>query len=413
MAAGRKALAPGEWTAPNAKKDEKAGNWRGWCRFGNFDGRTSVIDKRGRTKAIALKAVQDAVAKKLEEGRFLSSDARVRDVAELWLESVEPPEIVIDARGAQVAPKIRTRLTRQTWDSYHQIYYRDIDGALGQAKVTMLGTAQCERFLHGIYTGDVGLSTARLAKVVLSHILTYAARQDIIKYNPVNNVAPIPKKNSIPTALSDTTVADVQNAVRAWRAEPGLYGPANAGTLADIVDLLLATGCRIGEILALRWSDVDLTGDVGKIHITGTLIEPRTGPKYRQAHPKTSAGFRTIPIPRFAVDIFLRRSVASPEKNTVDAVFWSNQGTFLQASSVRRSLNDALATAGIKIDVNITPHSFRRTVATMLAREISDGAAASLLGHTSVQITHRHYIERLSMVEDYRTVLQRLAPSTA
>lgn len=58
----------------------------------------------------------------------------------------------------------------------------------------------------------------------------------------------------------------------------------------------------------------------------------------------------------------------------------------MQASSVRRSLNDALASAGIKIDVDLTPHSFRRTVATMLAREISDGAAASRLGHTALHL---------------------------
>ncbi|MFD1212585.1 tyrosine-type recombinase/integrase [Arthrobacter sp. GCM10027362] len=89
-----------------------------------------------------------------------------------------------------------------------------------------------------------------------------------------------------------------------------------------------------------------------------------------------------------------------------EAVLWSPTGGYLQASSIRRSLRSALTAAGV--EVQITPHAFRRTAAAMLARELSDGAAAALLGHTSVAVTHRSYIERLTEVDDYRELLQQL-----
>ncbi len=46
--------------------------------------------------------------------------------------------------------------------------------------------------------------------------------------------------------------------------------------MADIIDLMLVTGCRIGEILALRWSDLDLDGDLPILTVSGT-IETETG----------------------------------------------------------------------------------------------------------------------------------------
>ncbi len=62
--------------------------------------------------------------------------------------------------------------------------------------------------------------------------------------------------------------------------------------------------------------------------------------------------------------------------------------------------------------VVITPHAFRRTVASLLARELTDGAAAAMLGHADVSMTPAANIERLRDVADFTTVLNRLAPKT-
>ncbi|NOJ61007.1 site-specific integrase [Arthrobacter sp. 260] len=229
---------------------------------------------------------------------------------------------------------------------------------------------------------------------------------EVLSYNPVRNIKPLPKRKVKPKALNEPSLGEVRSAVRSWRNQPGTFVPPNDGTLADIVDVMLATGTRIGEVLALRWNDVDLVSSVPTVSITGTLIEPRHGPKYRQPVPKSEGSIRKIPLPQFAVSVLLRRRACSPPKNTVDAVFWSQNGTFMQPSSVRRSLRSALNAAGVEFDFKVTPHTFRKTVATLLAREAGKGAARSVIGHSKEETTDQYYIEPVTQVEDHRELIE-------
>jgi integrase len=76
--------------------------------------------------------------------------------------------------------------------------------------------------------------------------------------------------------------------------------------------------------------------------------------------------------------------------------------------NVRRRLRTILAEAGI---TDVTPHSFRRTVATVLDRVNGPDLAAELLGHTSSRITKQHYIEPDETVNPVTAnILESLAP---
>lgn len=86
-------------------------------------------------------------------------------------------------------------------------------------------------------------------------------------------------------------------------------GPKRAPDLLDIVHLLLATGCRVGELCALRWSDVDLSASPATVTISGTVVRIAGQVLVRQPTPKTGAGHRTVTLPRFAADTLLRRQV--------------------------------------------------------------------------------------------------------
>ena len=90
--------------------------------------------------------------------------------------------------------------------------------------------------------------------------------------------------------------------------------------MADIVDLMLATGCRIGEVLALRWSDLDLDGDLPILTVSGTIKTETGKGTYRKATPKSDASRRTVVLPRFAAELLrVRRECAT--HNEIDAVF--------------------------------------------------------------------------------------------
>ena len=105
--------------------------------------------------------------------------------------------------------------------------------------------------------------------------------------------------------------------------------------MADIIDLMLATGCRVGEILALRWSDLDLDGDPPILTVSGTLKTETGKGTHRKPTPKSDASRRTVVLPRFAADLLrVRREFATPNEN--DAVFATRNGTWHQVVNIER-----------------------------------------------------------------------------
>jgi integrase len=84
--------------------------------------------------------------------------------------------------------------------------------------------------------------------------------------------------------------------------------------MADIIDLMLATGARIGEILAVRWTDVDLDAARPSLTINETIkTEPGKG-TYRKPTPKSDSSVRTVVLPDSAVAVLRRRHEAAKEK---------------------------------------------------------------------------------------------------
>jgi len=82
--------------------------------------------------------------------------------------------------------------------------------------------------------------------------------------------------------------------------------------------------------------------------------------------------------------------------HSLDAlVFRSREGTPLTTANVRRHLRKVLGDAGIE---GVSPHMFRRTVATVINEQASLNLASELLGHTDPKVTIEHYIRRNEQV---------------
>lgn len=158
---------------------------------------------------------------------------------------------------------------------------------------------------------------------------------------------------------------------------------------------MLGTSARIGEVIAIRRRDIDVTSPTPSIRITGTIVSHRGEPTARQDHPKTAKSRRTVAIPSFTAEA-VRRRLTRLEDTSLDALlFCSREGTPLTTNNVRRQLRHVLDLAGI---TGVTPHMFRRTVATAINEQGGVELAAELLGHTDPKITIQHYIRRSEMV---------------
>lgn len=209
-------------------------------------------------------------------------------------------------------------------------------------------------------------------------------------------------------ALTLEQVEAIRAAVRSWRRAPGTPGPPPDGQLEQIIEVMLGTSARIGEVLAIRKCDVDVTVTPATVRICGTIVSPSGKPTYRQSHPKTAKSTRVVSVPTFVAEVIRQRLAVVSQEPAEGLLFHTRKGTPLTTNNIRRRLRSVLSDAGIE---GVTPHAFRRTVATVLDRASGPDLAAELLGHTSSKITKAHYIEPDEAVDPVTAeILEALAP---
>jgi integrase len=148
--------------------------------------------------------------------------------------------------------------------------------------------------------------------------------------------------------------------------------------IRTMVLLAVLTGLRVGEILALRWQDVDLVG--GELRVVQAVYRGCLG------SPKTRGSRRTIPLPQ-SVTLALKNLAQRSHGMTPEAlVFPSRKGTVLNDTNL---LLRVLKPAGKLIGAPwISWHTFRRTHATLL--QLAGGSAKDAqaqLGHSQITTT--------------------------
>jgi integrase len=104
----------------------------------------------------------------------------------------------------------------------------------------------------------------------------------------------------------------------------------------------------------------------------------------------------------------LARKLTATE-NPNDAIFASRRGTWM-SPNVRRQWRQARAETELTW---VTPHTSRKTVATLIGKEADTKSAAAQLGHASEEITNRYYIAKPAVAPDVSDILEQLAAHRA
>lgn len=204
-------------------------------------------------------------------------------------------------------------------------------------------------------------------------------------------------------------IALLRKAVREWEDRPALArGRRNVTLLPQIVDTMLGTGLRIGECLALREADVDLDAEVPTLTVTGTVVRAE-GRLVRQPKLKSDSSRRTITLPAFVVTAIREALDLGLDGGPDSMVFPSTRSTPRSPSRVRDQLREAQASIG----TTVTPHDFRRTVATQVANSTTIGNPTALLGHADEGTTVRHYVKRTHGTRDLQVVIDQLVQRAA
>src|SRR5439155_17756786 len=129
-----------------------------------------------------------------------------------------------------------------------------------------------------------------------------------------------------------------------------------------VLETAIFTGVRRGELLGLRWCDVDL--EAGEIHVRNQL-----GRDGKLTEPKTAAAKRTIPLVAGLARRFAQHRQHSPFNQQSDFVFVTGTGKPLEGRNLlKRGLKPALKAAGLVGDgqPSVRLHDLRHTYASMM-----------------------------------------------
>jgi integrase len=279
-----------------------------------------------------------------------------------------------------------TRALRPSTASTYERHIRlHILPTLGNLPLARLRPEQLDRLYAGLLAKGLSRTSVQHIHAILRRSLSQATRRGVIARNPTDLVDPPGRDHPEMQVLSiDQARALVATARTGRHAE-----------LEALYVLALTTGMRRGELLALRWADVDFAKRT--LTVTGTLhrVKGADGTStLERAQPKTKTSMRQIPLTAAAVDALTRRaqrqgqhrSLVGSEWTDSGLVFTNERGGALEPRNVlARSFAPLLAEAGIP---HVRFHDLRHTAATLMAAQgVHTKVVSEMLGHASIGIT--------------------------
>jgi integrase len=270
-----------------------------------------------------------------------------------------------------------------TVNGYAGICRLHLKPALGSKKLNTLGVKDVQNAIDTLRAGGAGDRTLQKVKQTLSSALTHAMREELIFRN-VARLVPMPKYSRKPiTPWSPEQVRRFMEVAQNHRWYIGYL-------------FLFNYGMRRGEVIGLRWSDIDFAGNAFYVRqqilrVQGPLIA---------CDVKTAAGQRKLPLSSFMKDVLLARAREigiDPNEcyrtniafNKENLIMTSKTGNAVEPSNFKRAFYILAQKAGLP---KITVHTVRHTTATLLKNlRVPIRDAHIMLGHANPSTTQQIY----------------------
>jgi integrase len=296
----------------------------------------------------------------------------LKDEAKAGSVTGEPLADYLRRWAVAIAPTVRPSTARE-YARHVEQYWIPTLGTLPVAKLT---PAHVERVMADMLARGLSARTVRYARTSLRRALGDAIRDGLL----VRNVAALARPPRLERReLTPLTVAEVHRLIEATADHR--FGPLYA--------LLVGSGLRIGEALALAWTDIDN----GALTVRRSLHRV-TGNGYDFGEPKTRQSRRTIVLPAIAREALARQRARQDAlrdglkpgewQDTRGLVFTDPVGRPLSPLVVSGDFRDAADRLGLPVRM----HDLRHTFATLaLGAGVPLKTVSSALGHSSIAIT--------------------------
>ena len=355
-------------------RKRKDGRWEGRYVVGRDPDTGKMVTKNvlGKTQA----EVKEKLRKAIDDSRQLDYTKEGKYTVGQWLD---------EWFDAYAKVKVRAS-SHQTYKGYIENHIKPNIGDIPIEKLTSL---RLQKFYRKLLTeGRVpriefenqpkGLSakTVRNIHQVISSAMSMAVKHKLILSNPAEGCE-LPK---VEHREMRTIPAEQLGAFLREAKESGVY---------ELYYLDLATGLRRGELLGLKWDDIDL--DQGVIHVRRQVY--RIDGEIREVPLKTKHSYRNISISKDAVELLREMK----KRKVSEYVFPSPSGGPISPDSVLNMLHRVLKRAGLP---SMRFHDLRHSFATLaLQNGVDIKTVSGMLGHFSAGFTLDTYAHVTTAVQ--------------
>lgn len=305
---------------------------------------------------------------------------------------------------------LKNSLKQSTYNSYVCYIEKHFKPVLGHVLLSDLNQRMLQLFYnHKLEVEGLSRKTVINLNLFLHRVLSFAVGEGYIRTNPAESLN-----------LSRGQKPEIE--VLTWDEQAALIQHSYKHRYGVFVRLALFTGVRLGELLGLKWEDVDLSGKM--IHIRRTLsrlnkMKRPDDPSVNTTEivigtPKSQNSVRSIPvIPGMMQELLGWRAVQERDRELAgDAYMASGMvvtnelGGYIEPRTFRDYYEQILAISGLK---HYTFHALRHTFATRAMEQGMDAKTLSMiLGHYSVSFTmdtythvqDKHKIEAMSLMDE-------------
>lgn len=356
----------------------KDGLWQGRFDAGvKPNGKRDVKYVYAKTEAECKRKLKELI-KQIHSTEYVNVQKQsVKDYMESWLVNVKKNEL---------KPK--------SYDRLEQTLTLDVYPNIGHLQLQSIKADDVQAMVNKLKNDGRALSTIKKAYEAVNACFKHGVIQKTVSANPAIGVT-IPSKKLFPAKkihfyTKEEAKQLIDQAMISWPNGTRRY------PLGAFVPLLINTGMRMGELLALRWdNDVDLENKVLTIHNNLTFVKDRTGEKnyklLEQDSVKTDAGQdRSIPLNDQALEALLDLQKVTGEQTYV---MTTRNGTHVSPRNIDRIFRRIATASGLPEDKIYGIHALRHTFATLLlTNNVDIKTVSDLLGHSDVTITYNTYI---------------------
>lgn len=292
----------------------------------------------------------------IEQGIVTENNITVGEWSEMWLKTY------------------KANVSHNTYQMYSNALQKHINPILGDILLKNVKTIQIQQVINQLIEKGNSRS-AEIVRLTVKGFMEQALIEGYIYKDVVAAVKAVKHKPKEKRTLTDIETTSIQKADLTAKQKAFL-------------DIMLYTGLRRGEVLALTVDDVDLSDRM--LTVNKSLYFEANSPNIKE--PKSKAGFRQVPIPDSLIDEL--REYISTLKNNI--LFTMTDGSYMTKSSFRKFWDSIIKTVKEKTDnpneITFTPHIFRHTYATNLYYAGVDIKTAQyFLGHSSLSMTLEIY----------------------